>query len=249
MSGFVTAARYLTIVPVPSRQADGGPEALGRAAGWFPVVGFALGLVLAAADRGLQRAFPPILVALLTLTAWKVLTGGLHLDGLADCLDGLMGRDREERLRIMRDSRIGAFGALGLIFLLLLELTALAELPAGVRWRALLAIPAMSRATAPLLAVLFPPAAGAGQGAIFVGSVRVSGAWIAALGALGISLLALGPVGAAAFCVACVAAGGVGWSLSRQLAGLTGDVIGAAVETAELAVLLFLVAWAQPRVL
>src|SRR5207244_725765 len=109
------------------------PAALGRAAGWFPVVGVLLGLGLAGGDRVLSWLFPPILAALLTLTAWKLVTGGLHLDGLADSLDGLMGRDREQRLRIMRDSRIGVFGAVGLILTLLLELTALAGLTGDSR--------------------------------------------------------------------------------------------------------------------
>src|SRR5207244_542235 len=133
-----------------------GADSLGRSAGWFPVVGVVLGAALAAGDRGLSWLFPPILAALLTLTAWKLLTGGLHLDGLADCLDGLMGRDREHRLSIMRDSRIGVFGAVGLILILLLELTALAGLPAGLRWRGLVAAPAVGPAAPPLPARAFP---------------------------------------------------------------------------------------------
>src|SRR5436309_1201627 len=109
-------------------------QSLGRAAGWFPVVGLGLGLVLVGVERVTSVLFPSLLAALLTVTAWKVLTGGLHLDGLADCLDGLVGRDAEHRLSIMRDSRIGAFGAIGLILFLLLEIAAVAELPAGLRW-------------------------------------------------------------------------------------------------------------------
>ena len=119
MTGLVVAARYLTIVPLPGRvrlRAD----ALGRSAPWFPVIGLGIGVVLAATDRVTQVIFPLLLAGLITVTVWKLLTGGLHLDGLADCLDGLGGRDVEHRLAIMRDSRIGAYGALGLILLLLL---------------------------------------------------------------------------------------------------------------------------------
>ena len=83
---------------------------------------------MAAVDSLTARLFPGLLGALLTVTAWKLLTGGLHLDGLADCLDGLVGRDREHRLAIMRDSRIGTFGAVGLILFLMLEIVTVAEL-------------------------------------------------------------------------------------------------------------------------
>jgi hypothetical protein len=90
--------------------------------------------------------FPALLAPLLTVTVWQLLTGGLHLDGLADCLDGLTGRDPTQRLAIMRDSRIGVFGALGLIVLMLLEIAAVTELPPAARWRVLLVVPVVGRA-------------------------------------------------------------------------------------------------------
>jgi adenosylcobinamide-GDP ribazoletransferase len=132
VTGLVVAARYLTIVPLPG-PARPSADALGRAAPWFPVIGLGIGLILAIVDRVTQVFFPLLLAGLLTVTVWKLLTGGLHLDGLADCLDSLGGRDPEQRLAIMSDSRIGAFGALGLILLLLLEIAAVSELPPGVR--------------------------------------------------------------------------------------------------------------------
>jgi adenosylcobinamide-GDP ribazoletransferase len=241
VTGFVAAARYLTIVPLPARDAA-DPDALGRSAAWFPVVGLALGLALAAVDRAVLWLFPPILATLLTVTAWKLLTGGLHLDGLADCLDGLMGRDRDHRLAIMRDSRIGVFGAVGLILVLLLELAALAELPAGVRGRTLLVAPAVGRAMPPLLAALFPAARPGGQGATFARAVRRAAVWTAAAIALAASGLALGRAGLAAFALAAAAVVLLGRFLARRLGGLTGDGFGAAVEIAELAVLLALAA-------
>src|SRR5206468_3533957 len=127
-----------------------------------------------------------LLAGLLTVTAWKLLTGGLHLDGLADCLDGLGGRDAEHRLAIMRDSRIGAFGALGLILLLLLEIAAVTEMPPGVRTGALLVVPAVARATPALLARLFSPAKQEGLGAAFGAGVGA----LAAPAALSIALVA-----------------------------------------------------------
>src|SRR5262249_59280437 len=155
--GLVVAARYLTIVPFPGRMRSSA-DALGHSAPWFPVIGLGIGVILTATDRTAQVFFPLLLAGLITVTVWKLLTGGVHVDGLADCLDGLGGRDAEHRLAIMRDSRIGAFGALGLILLLLLEIAAVTEMPSSLRARALLVVPAVARATPPLLARPFRPA-------------------------------------------------------------------------------------------
>jgi adenosylcobinamide-GDP ribazoletransferase len=246
VAGLVIAARYLTILPLPGRRhAPAGH--LGRAAAWFPVVGLGLGLLLMVLDGALSAWFPPLLAALLTLTAWKLMTGGLHLDGLADCLDGLAGRDRDHRLAIMRDSRIGTFGAVGLILFLMLELVALSELSPAGRRHALLVTPAIARAAPPLLARLWPAARETGQGMAFVAGVGRPGAllalavaMLAALGVLGVA----GLVAAAAGLAAAVAAAGF---FTRRLGGLTGDVLGAAVEIAELAALLAVIAWVGAR--
>jgi len=167
----ITTVRFLTVMPVPGKGLE-GPDALGRAAGWFPPVGLALGLLLAAGDRFLSWLFPPLVSALLVLTAWKLLTGGIHLDGLADCLDGLAARDPEQALAIMRDSRIGTFGAVGLIFLLLLALVALAEIPRVVRGETLLLAPLVGRYAPLLLARSFAPASlDRGYGGAFMRAV------------------------------------------------------------------------------
>src|SRR2546428_12178469 len=99
VSRALLAVRYLTIVPV-SRRRHAGLEDLGAAAPWFPVVGAALGLVLAGVDAVTVHVFPPLLAALLTVTVWKLLTGGRHLDGLAACPGGLAGPDPHARRAI-----------------------------------------------------------------------------------------------------------------------------------------------------
>jgi adenosylcobinamide-GDP ribazoletransferase len=246
VSGFLAAARYLTIVPLP------GPghaplEALGRSAAWFPIVGIGLGVGLVLTDRATNWLFPPLLAALLTVTAWKVATGGLHLDGLADCMDGLVGRDPEHRLAIMRDSRIGAFGAIGLILFLLLEIVALSELAPGVRTRTLFVAPVIARATPALLARLFRPARADGQGAAFHASVGPASVAIGMVVALAAALTAQGALGVAAFAIGVVAALALAGLMARVIGGVTGDVLGAAVEVAELAVLLTVSAWTYVR--
>lgn len=242
MSELVRAIRYLTIVPMP-REPHGEPDAPGRAAGWFPVVGLGLGGLLVLVDQVMGRMLPPLPAAVLVVVAWKVVTGGLHLDGLADCLDGLAGRDREHRLAIMRDSRIGTFGAAGLVLFLMLEAVAVAELPSSVRWRVLLAAPAIARVAPPVLARLFGAARAEGQGAAFVASVGRLGASLAVAVALFVTFVALGPAGVVAMALALGAAVAAAAFLARRVGGLTGDAFGAAVEGAELVVLLTVLAW------
>ena len=244
MTGLVVAARYLTIVPLPGR-ARWSAEALGRSAPWFPVIGLGIGVILVVTDRVTQVFFPSLLAGLITVTIWKLLTGGLHLDGLADCLDALGGRDAEHRLAIMRDSRIGAFGALGLILLLLLEIAALTELPPTVRLRALLVVPAVARAAPPLLARLFTPARPEGLGAAFGAGVGALAAPIAMSIALVVAIVALRGPGIAVLVMSLVSALLFARFFAARVAGITGDVLGAAISIAELAGLLTVSAWAH----
>ena len=92
MGYLILAVRFLTIVPVPGRKAAGA-GALGRAARWFPAVDVALGACLVVTDHLFAFVFRPLLGSILVIGLWKVLTGGIHLDGLADVLDGLAARD------------------------------------------------------------------------------------------------------------------------------------------------------------
>lgn len=238
MGSLILALRFLTVVPVPGREGE-GPAALGRAAWWFPVVGLLLGGALALTSRLAEALWPPLLGAAVVVAAWKVATGGIHLDGLADSLDGLAGRDAAERIAIMRDGRIGVFGAGGLVLLLVLTVTALAGLSAPLRLRVLVLTPVIGRVT-PLLvgAWLAPATPGQGLGAAFAAALPRWAGFAHGLAALGLAAWLLGAwgvaVGAAGWAVALLAA----TLLARRLGGVTGDVLGAVVELAELGALL-----------
>ena len=127
---------------------------------------------------------------------WKVATGAIHLDGLADCLDGLGGRDREHRLAIMHDSRIGVFGAVGLMFYLLIAVVALAEIPTGARGCILLMAPVVGRLAPLVIAPRFSPAnPDHGPGAAFV---RALSPWAGLVHLVAIAVFSawlLGPLG------------------------------------------------------
>jgi adenosylcobinamide-GDP ribazoletransferase len=230
----VNAARYLTIVPIPGAPSREGP---GAAAPWFPVVGLAIGGVVFAVDRLASTLFVPLLTALVTVTVWKLVTGGLHLDGLADCLDGLVGRDPAQRLAIMRDSRIGAFGAIGLVLVLLLTIGAVGGIEPRARGGALVLAPVVGRAMSPIVGRIFPAPA-SGHGASFRAELGVAAPIVAAIVALTVAFAAMGPHGIVALGLAAAAA--LAWAafMTRRLGGVTGDVHGAVVELSELAVLL-----------
>src|SRR5262249_25439915 len=156
------------------------------------------------------------------LSSWKVVTGGIHLDGLADCLDGLGGQDRQHRLSIMRDSRVGAFAAIGLIIYFLIALLALAEVQGAARWRVLLLAPAVGRLAPILIGALFRAATpGHGSGGFFLDAVsRWAGPVY--LGAIaGVAAQLLGAWGVIITLAALVAA--FSWSafLAWRLGGLT----------------------------
>ena len=148
----------------------------------------------------------------------------------------------------MRDSRIGAFGAIGLILFLLLEVAAVSELSPAARWRAFAAAPALARAMPPLIAWIFPLATPLGQGAMFrSGLTRARVAVALALGGA-ITVAALGLAGLLVVALALMASLGLGRLYTGRLGGVTDDVLGAAIETAELIVLLTIVAWTRgPR--
>ena len=245
----VLAVRFLTIVPVPGRELIGAGS-LGRAAWWFPPVGLALGACLVAADRLFASVFPPLLSSILLVSLWKILTGGIHLDGLADVLDGLAGRDAEQRLTIMRDRRIGVFGAAGLVICILIAFAALDALPAGRRPAVLLLAPAVGRLGPLLIGPLFPAATpGHGSGASFLEGLSPRAAPVSIAGLWILAALLFGPWGGLLLSLALASV--LLWAvfLASRFGGLTGDVLGSSVELGELATLVTVVALIHLRVL
>jgi adenosylcobinamide-GDP ribazoletransferase len=234
----ICAIGFLTRIPVPTVVVDDAGFA--RSAGFFSWVGALLGLMLQSAVMALAPVFGPRVAGLCFVAGLAWLSGGLHADGLADTADGLSGgRGRPERaLEIMRDSRIGAHGALALILVMLMK----AELAAAPAVSACLwVVPALSRYASTWLLAVFPYARAAGLGKSFAG--RVGRAELS-LGVLPFAALAWGSssLGMGLALVAGVLfALALAWRLSRFLRGITGDVVGAAVELTEVVVLFGLV--------
>lgn len=220
--------RALSFLTVLGRAAEPNRQTLS----WFPLAGIAVGAIVGAAWWGASRVWPTAAAAVIAVAADAVVTGGLHLDGLADAADGLIPVvDRAQRLEIMADPRVGVFGAVALVLVLLLRATALAVMV--VRPLVIVGLWCGSRTMMAVAARAVPYAhREGGTASAFVGSVRSrpSCYGVAAYGgALALVLAALGSRerGLAAIGAETVAMTAVVWFALRRVGGYTGDVLGA----------------------
>jgi adenosylcobinamide-GDP ribazoletransferase len=222
------------VLPVGGQE-QAPARSLGRA--FFPAVGLLLGLLGGAAFWLVSLVTTPLLAATAAVATLAVLTGGLHLDGLADAADGLFGAgSRERRLEIMRDPRVGAFGVVALVLVLIADVAALQALSRVTAMVALITAAALGRLAMVVLLVALP-------------YVRQEGLGTAAVGAHGARDLALAAVTAAlpllldwrhgviALGLAALVTGGGALLARARLGGATGDVYGAVLEVTQLAAL------------
>ncbi len=137
-TGGIFAFQFLTIVP-PAIRRTPRPIELGMSDAFFPLVGFALGAVLVVLDLALNAVAVPAVRDLLLVIALTLMTGGLHLDGVADTVDGWSsGPDRAARLAAMRDPSLGTAAIVALAGHLVLKVAALSALAGDARLAALL---------------------------------------------------------------------------------------------------------------
>jgi adenosylcobinamide-GDP ribazoletransferase len=231
---------FCTRLPL-SRATPLAGNALARSAWAFPVAGIVIGIIGAAVfGIGHRLGLPPWPAAALAVAATMLVTGCLHEDGLADTADGFGGgKTREQKLAVMRDSRIGTYGVCALTMSLLLRVGALASLPNAhaVVW-ALLASHAAARACMPALMLSLPPARSDG---LSHEAGQPPGEAVAAAAAIGFLMLIFGlhfGRGLLALIVLAAIAAFAAWLAKRQIGGQTGDVLGALEQASEIAVLL-----------
>ena len=254
LRGAAAAIAFLTRVPLggagsagpraapgPCTEGDAGAGSastdLARGVVFFPLVGAALGAGVGAIAVLLAGSSPPLVAAGVALALAALVTGGLHLDGLADSADALGARTREQALAIMRDARTGSFGAAALVLVLLVQAAALAALATEREVGAVAAAFALSRAVGPCIACLLPYARpGPGLGQALAGGSRLRAA-CAALLACALAV-ALAPGSAIALSGAALAVWAAGLLVcARRFGGVTGDTLGAAIAIAEAACL------------
>ncbi len=151
MRSFIIAIQFLTRIPVPTLS-DISEAEVGRSLLYYPLVGLVMGLLLAGLNWMLASA-PDGLQAALLLAAWVIITGALHLDGLADSADAWLGGlgDRERTLAIMKDPRSGPAAVVVIVLLLLIKFAALQALIENDHWPVLILAPLLARTSLPLL--------------------------------------------------------------------------------------------------
>lgn len=248
-AGLWLALGFLTRVPVPAVGFE--PKALAMSLFWFPAVGLAIGACVAGILSAGHVAFGPWGGAFLALVAWVMITGGLHLDGVADTFDGLSASasDPARGLAVMKDSRVGAHGAVALVGVILGKYVALSQLVASwsavqagavlllaCLWARLLVGIAMARVAA---------VTGSGLGAMFRQALHPRHVWAGA-GWLVVPLsvvLWASPTWATGGMVlsSLLAGGGCAWVFLlvcvRRFGGVSGDTHGALIELVELVTL------------
>ncbi|MDP2328486.1 MAG: adenosylcobinamide-GDP ribazoletransferase [Dehalococcoidia bacterium] len=208
-----------------------------QALGWYPLIGLLIGGVLALLDRGLTELLPPAPAAALLVAVLALVSGGLHLDGVADTADGMAVQgDRAERLGVMSEGNTGPAGVMALVLVLLAEWAAISSLPPDARAAALIVAPVLARWTVVPVGALFHPARPRGLGHSIHAGLWPTAAPIATLTALAVAGTTFGVAGLVLVLIAGVAAVLIAGAASRLIHGVTGDVFGAGIEVAQVVV-------------
>jgi adenosylcobinamide-GDP ribazoletransferase len=237
MLPFWIALQFLSSLPIrlPGMPT---PEELGRSLLFYPLVGLLFGVVLWALNW-LLLGTPLLLHAALLLTVWVLLSGGLHLDGLADSADAWLGGfgDRERTLTIMKDPRSGPIAVVTLVLVLLLKFAALLALIEQPHSIFLVIVPLIGRSAMLGLFLTTPYVRAGGLGQALADHLpRSTGRQVLAVSALACVLIA-GLSGAVAVVLAALLFVWLRLVMLRRLGGTTGDTAGALLELLEVAVL------------
>lgn len=240
---FLNAVEFMTVLPAP-RGAAFDDDWLLPAAKYFPLVGALIGLacggVLIAASAIWSGAVPAVLAVL----AGVILTGALHEDGIADTADGLFGgRSREQRLTIIKDSRIGSYGAITLMGSVVLRIAVLATLPPWLGAAALVAAHSIGRTGILLVMSALPYAGNVATAKLSYPDSRFDAAKAIVavmLTLLGLAwLIAAEPGAAACGLIGAVALGALpALAAARLIGGYVGDVLGATEQLTQIGMLL-----------
>jgi len=233
------AISFLTILPVIDRR-PASDEAVAASFAWFPIVGFLIGVAFVGEDWLLAFFFAQVIRSVLIVISLTVITGAVHLDGLADTADALgAGRDRERALDILHDSRVGTFGASAIFFDLTLKILALSTLAGHRRYAALIFAPMLARWAMLIVASGLPYLRAAGSGSTLLNGKILSArtAFVAIFTLVVMLILAELHTITVSIAAAIAIVFAMRSFYRRWLGGVTGDLIGACGELVEIAVL------------
>ncbi len=230
---FLIALQFLTRLPV-RLSGDITERDIGRSLLCYPLVGLIIGLLLAALNWTIASA-PDQLRAGVLLAAWVLITGALHLDGLADSADAWLGGhgDRERTLAIMKDPYCGPAAVVILVVVLILKFAALTVLVQRNDWTSLIVTPLLARASLPLLFLTTPYVRRGGLGAALAEHAPRGPTILVLIVTVVAILLMTGKSGLLPLAVATLAFVLLRVLMLRRIGGTTGDTAGALVELVE----------------
>jgi adenosylcobinamide-GDP ribazoletransferase len=243
MKGFFQAISFLTILPVGQAHPPDG-EDLARSMAFFPLAGLVIGLLLLLSHYLFSFFLTKPLNLWFVIGFLAFLTRGLHLDGLADTMDGLAsGGTREKILEVMKDSRIGAFGVISLILLLGAKFFCLDQISNSSLPCSFIVMSVLGRNAMVLVCYRSSYARREGLAKPFVEHLRIHMVAVSFLSALGIALFLMRLQGIVAFFGVGLFSLGCRFFFKRRLGGITGDILGATNELSELLCLVILIAF------
>lgn len=236
LKSLIFAVQFLTIIPI-KKGIEAEEKIFSDSAVFFPVVGLMLGAVLVLTSKLLGDFVSPALLSIIIVLMLILLSGALHLDGLADTVDGFYaGRDRISILRIMRDSMIGTMGVTGIVGIILLKVGFLASMEemAGI----LLLMPALSRWSMSLSIFAFNYAREEGKAKYFFEGFTFNKFAAATLLMLIIAYACFELAGIILVMVIALNTLLFGWLVKQKINGQTGDTLGAVCEINEVLILI-----------
>jgi adenosylcobinamide-GDP ribazoletransferase len=231
----LAAIQFLTVIPFP-KSFTGGEKELEKCMPFFPVVGLLIGIIIAAFDHVMGFMLPLLPASVMTAIAMTAISGGLHMDGLADTADGFFSaRPRERVLEIMRDSRTGVMGVLAVVFVILLKVSVLISLFPPLRPGIIVLMPLAGRCSFVVMMTALPyvrregglaTAFGVGKSwlnVLWTSAFLLAAGWLAGCW-MGLAASFSALLMAALFSVYCF----------RKIGGYTGDTLGAGCELTEI---------------
>jgi adenosylcobinamide-GDP ribazoletransferase len=240
----LAAIQFLTIIPFPKSFVSGEKD-LEKSVTFFPVVGLLIGLIIAAIDYVIGFILPPYPACAVTVIVLTAISGGLHMDGLADTADGFFSaRPRDKILEIMKDSRTGVMGVIAVVFVILLKFSLLISLALPYRFGIIMLMPLAGRCSLVIMMTALPYVRSEGGLAtvfssgktslnvLWVSAFLIFAGWIALQG-IGLAACLISLIGAVLFSLYCF----------FKIGGYTGDTLGAMCEITEIVPALVAVIW------
>ncbi|MDD5687600.1 MAG: adenosylcobinamide-GDP ribazoletransferase [Elusimicrobia bacterium] len=236
IKNFFSAIGLLTIIPVPKKYL----QELKHPVIFFPVVGLLIGFILIGVNIVFSKFMPKLITDLFVLITLTVISGGIHIDGFADTIDGLYGgKNKYEIIRIMDDVHIGSIGMVGIVLLVLTKFCFIYSLPQEHVFKSLILMSVVSRFSMVLPIIISKPVK-EGLGKMFINSSKLTDCLIASILALLLVFLCFKTTGLLVLIVIVLTTLLITKLFEHKIGGITGDNLGFINEISEV-ISLFLI--------